>query len=50
MDESNWEDEEAKFGLEKLLRYNSNDDGEEENTSLSPSPLLIGGTATRGTK
>ena len=41
---------EAKFGLEKLLRYNSNDDGEEENTSLSPSPLLIGGTGDSGNK
>ena len=41
---------EAKFGLEKLLRYNSNDDGEEENTSLSTSPLLIGGTGDSGNK
>ena len=41
---------EAKFGLEKLLRYNSNDDGEEENTSLSPSPLLIGGIGDSGNK
>ena len=41
---------EAKFGLEKLLRYNSNGDGEEENTSLSPSPLLIGGTGDSGNK
>ena len=47
----NGKTKEAKYGLEKLLRYDPTG-GEEgwENMRLSPSPLLIGGTGDSGNK